>query len=213
MPANPPRSYSSPLREQQANATRRRILLAASNVFAELGFATVSMGRIAGQAGVSVATVYLYFSGKAAIVGALADELITMPDLSVEHVEREADPIRQLRIGARIMRQLNERSWLIADILRNARGSDETLLQIWIAWQERHLHAVRRAVEALHDRGVLRDGLELEDAIDAFYALTGTEVYRCLTQERGWSPEQYEEWLFQLGCRELLETPGTSTSI
>lgn len=206
MQVKPRRAYNSPQREEQVNATRRRILDAASEVFADRGFAAVTAESIARRASVSLATLYLYFPGKVAIVAALADEIVAATDLSVEQVERELDPVRQLRIGARIIRTLNERSWLVADILRSAQGSDEGLAQIWIVWQQRHLHAVTRAIEALQAQGALRDELGLSEAIDAFYALTGTDVYRSLVRERGWSPGQYEQWLYQLACTELLGT-------
>jgi len=127
-----------------------------------------------------------------------------MPDLSVEQVEREPDPARQLRRGAAIIRRLNERSWLVADILRGAHATDERLTQVWAVWQQWHADAIRRAVAALQARGGLRPGLALEDAVDIFYALTGTDVYRALVRERGWSSARYQQWLFRIGCRELL---------
>ena len=206
MSVKPSRAYHSPQRDEQVNATRRAILAAAERLFADRGYAAVTMSQIARHAGVSVATVYLYFPGKAAVVAAMADALTASPDLSVEQVEREADPIRQLEIGVHIIRQLNERSWLVADILRSAQGMDETLAQVWATWQQRHLDAVRRGMKAFQERGALRTGLELDEAVDAFYALFGTDVYRALARDRGWSPEQYEEWLFRLGCRELLDS-------
>ena len=205
MSVKPLRAYNSPQRVEQANATRRRIMAAAEQLFAERGFATVTMERIARQAGVSVATVYLYFPGKAAVVASLAEAITASPDLSVEQVERESDPIRQLQIAAQVIRQLNERSWLVTDILRNAHGRDESLAEIWLVWQQRHLDAVRRGVAALQGRGALRAGLAFNEAVDAFYALAGTDVFRALVRERGWSPQKYEEWLFGLGCRELLD--------
>ena len=208
MSAISPRRYSSPHRDEQANATRRRILAAAEQLFAEHGFAAVTMPRIAEQARVSQATVYLYFPGKVAIVSALADALAETPDLSVELVERESDPVRQLRRGASIMRQLNERSWLVAEILRGARATDERLAEVWSVWQQRHADAIRRGVAALQASGGLRPGLAFEDAVDIFYALTGTDVYRALVKERGWTPARYQQWLFGLACRELL---GAST--
>jgi AcrR family transcriptional regulator len=133
-------------------ATRRRVLATAEQLFADHGFAAVTMPRVAERAGLSLATVYLYFSGKAAIVGALADELVAAPDLSVERVERESDPVRQLQRGAGIIRRLNERAWLLADILRGAHGTDDHLAQVWAVWQQRHLDANRRTVEALRAR-------------------------------------------------------------
>jgi AcrR family transcriptional regulator len=189
---------------EQANATRRRILAAAEQLFTVDGFVAVTMPRIAEHAGVCLATVYIYFPGKAAVVEALAEELVATPDLSVEHVEREADPVRQLRRGAGIIRRLNERAWLLADILRDAHGTDERLAQAWAVWQRRHLEANRRVVEALQSRGGLRRGLRADEAIDFLYAVCGTDVYRALVRERGWSPARYQRWLFRLGCRELL---------
>lgn len=207
MTVKPSRAYHSPQRDEQVNATRRTILAAVEELFAERGYAGVTISQVAGRAGVSVASVYLYFPGKAAMVAAMADALTASPELSVEQVEREANPVRQLQIGTHIIRQLNERSWLVADILRSAQGKDETLAEVWMEWQRRHLDAVRRGVEALAERGALRTGLGLEEAVDAYYALLGTDIYRALVRERGWSPQRYEEWLFRLACRELLDAP------
>ena len=71
-------------------------------------------------------------------------------------------------------------------------------------WRLGHLDAMRRAVEALALRGGLRPELSVEAATDALYALAGTDEYRMLVLERGWTPEQYESWLFEAACRELL---------
>ncbi|MFN8590146.1 MAG: helix-turn-helix domain-containing protein [Thermomicrobiales bacterium] len=204
MDVKPPRPYVSPHRAEQANATRRRLLAAAETLFAERGFSATTMGAIASTAGVSPATVYLYFPSKAAIVAGLAAAITDAPDLSVEQVEGELDPVSQLRVGAAIIRRLNERSWLVADVLRGAQGGEQGLAEIWTIWQQQHLDAVQRGVAALHARGALRAGLPLDEAVDTFYALAGTDVYRALVRERGWSPDRYEAWLFRLGCAELL---------
>jgi AcrR family transcriptional regulator len=186
---NQTRRYDSPRRRQQADATRRRILASAERLFAAQGYAAVTMEAIAREAEVSPASLYLHFPGRAAIVG---------------QVTRDADPVELLRVGARIMRQLNERSWLIADILRSQQGNDSDIARLWALWRERHLEAMRRAMGAIARAGGLRRGLSVEDAADALYALAGTEVYRALVGERGWTPEHYERWLFETSCRELL---------
>jgi AcrR family transcriptional regulator len=206
MTVNPqrPRRYHSPQRQEQAGATRRRILEVAARLFADRGYAATTMQAIAIEAGVSLATVYLHFAGRAAMVVALAEEVVAAPDLSVEQVEREPDPRAQLRLGAGIIRRLNERSWVLTDILRSQRGRDDELTQLWARWQDRHLEAMRRGVAALVERGGLRAGLSLEEATDILYAVAGTEVYRALVHERGWSPARYEQWLFALACREIL---------
>ena len=206
------RSYNSPQREEQAQATQRRILAAAMELFATRGYPAITMAEIARQAGVSLPTVYLYYPGKAAIVGALADEVTAASDLSVEQVEGEPDPVAQLRTGARIIRTLNERAWLVAEILRSARGSDEGLTAIWETWQRRHLDANRRAAQALAAQHALRPGLTVDEATDILYTLTSTDVYRSLVTERDWSPDQYEQWLIRVARNELIDAEPQSSS-
>lgn len=198
------RRYNSAQRAAQAEATRSRIIDVAGHLFARDGYAGVSMAEIARQAEVSVANLYLHFPGKAALVRAMADVIAASPDLSVEQVERPMTPLEQMRLGARIMRMLNERSWVIADILRTARGTDDGVSDIWNEWQRRHEHAIRRGVVALQENGGLRDDLPVDDAVASLAVLAGTDVYRSLVREQGWTADQYEAWLFRLGCAELL---------
>ncbi len=204
MAAERQRSYHSPQRDEQSAATRQAILAAAERLFGDRGFAAVGMPAIAAEAGIAVATAYLYFPGKAAVVSAMAEAVVAGQDLSVEQVESTEDPRAALRIGAGIMRRLNERSWVVADILRTAHATDEELGRAWAQWQARHLHAMERASHALARRGALRPGLSERDATDILYAITSTEVYRLLAGDRGWSAAAYERWLFTFACRELL---------
>ena len=201
---NSTRHYDSSRRRQQAEATRRRILAVAERLFAAQGYTAVTMEAIAREAGISPATLYLHFPGRPAVVGALAEEIVTAPELSVEQVAHDVDPVEQARVGARILRQLNERSWLITGILRSQQGNDPEIARLWALWQQRHLDALRRAMAALAHAGGLRPGLDAEEAADILYAIAGTEVYRALVRERGWAPERYERWLFETSCRELL---------
>lgn len=93
------RSYSSPLRAQQAAETRDRILAGLAQTMAD-GIAEVSMPAIAQAAGVSVATVYRHFPTKRAIFEALPGyfaRLVGMerPTLPASQEEFE-DMIREL---------------------------------------------------------------------------------------------------------------------
>lgn len=198
------RPYNSEHRARQAEATRRRMLDVAGELFARDGYAAVSMAEIARQAEVSVASLYVHFPGKAAVVQGMVDDITAAPDLSVERFEREPDPVEKLRLGAGIMRALNERSWVVVDVLRTARAVDEEIGALWREWQRRHEHAVRRAIVSLAANGDLRSGATVEDAVAAFMTLAGTEVYRMLREDHGWTAERYEAWLFRIGCTELL---------
>src|SRR5436305_14639358 len=65
-----PRKYGSPLRAQQAEETRERILDATGRVMAE-GLAFVSIPQVAREAGVSVPTVYRHFATKNELLAAV----------------------------------------------------------------------------------------------------------------------------------------------
>jgi AcrR family transcriptional regulator len=65
------------LRERQRELTRRSIIDAAVEAFAEKGFVAVTADDFASRAGVSRATFYLYFSGKGEVLRALHDVRLT----------------------------------------------------------------------------------------------------------------------------------------
>jgi AcrR family transcriptional regulator len=68
------RTYDSPLRDEQAEVTRKRILDALVRTMSR-GVAGLSVPAVAAEAGVSVPTVYRHFRTKAELVAALAPYL------------------------------------------------------------------------------------------------------------------------------------------
>lgn len=68
------RTYESPLRNEQAEVTRQRILDALVRTMGR-GVAGLSVPAVAAEAGVSVPTVYRHFRSKAELVAALAPYL------------------------------------------------------------------------------------------------------------------------------------------
>lgn len=189
------RRYTSPDRVEGAQATARAILRAAEELFTREGFAGVTMKQIAREAGIAPATVYLHYSGKGAIVRALAKDITDAPDLSVERVEDEGSVEGQLRTAVSILKELNERSWVVAEILRSHSGAEREMKVLAEEWQQRHFDAVRRGVTAVAKAGRLRPGVSPEQAADILYAVAGTDVYRALVRERGWTSTEYASWL------------------
>jgi AcrR family transcriptional regulator len=91
------RSYRSPLREEQAEQTRARILDAAVRVMAR-GVASLSIPAIAREAGVSVPTVYRHFGSKEDLLAELYPHVARRVGL-----DRLPDPVTldDLRDGIR----------------------------------------------------------------------------------------------------------------
>lgn len=76
--------------------TRRRLLEAAEQVFAELGYHDASIVKITEAAGVSQGTFYLYFSGKQEIFDVLVEDL----NSRIRHAMSEASSKGTTRLEA-----------------------------------------------------------------------------------------------------------------
>jgi hypothetical protein len=63
-------------------------------------------------------------------------------------------------------------------------------------------------VERIARRGALARGLDVERATDILWAINHPNTWQLLVVDRGWTPEQYEQWTADAACRELL---GRST--
>jgi AcrR family transcriptional regulator len=72
------RSYKSPLRQQQAEATRERILQAMSELMEECGPESISNRQIAERAGVTEITIYRHFPSREALLSALWQRVNTV---------------------------------------------------------------------------------------------------------------------------------------
>lgn len=78
MDDQPSRSYSSPLRESQAQRTRDLILDALTELLAELPADEITTREIADRAGVSQPTVYRHFPDRNALLEGLGDRIVAI---------------------------------------------------------------------------------------------------------------------------------------
>src|SRR3954454_21070175 len=85
----PMRKYDSSRRQEQARANRAAILESARRRFLEQGYASTTVGEVAGDAGVSVETIYKAFANKAGLLKAVFDVSVTGDDDAVPMAERD----------------------------------------------------------------------------------------------------------------------------
>lgn len=89
-------------REREKETLRREILDAASELFVQEGYQSVSMRKIADKIEYSPTTIYLYFRNKAELIATICDE--TFEEMIAVHEQinaRESDPLERLRKGLR----------------------------------------------------------------------------------------------------------------
>jgi hypothetical protein len=111
------------------------------------------------------------------------------------HAMRQTDPYELLRLQAGNYRHILDRAARLERVLAVAASQDPTLAELYRqACQQRHLGTllVSRRLDELH---TLRPELTAERAADVIYALAGPDLYLLLVQDRGWSPDAYQNWL------------------
>ena len=207
------RRYESPRRREQAAATRREILGAAQRLLEENGYAATTMAAIADEAGVALKTVYLAFETKSGLIRALWDTLLRgEPDIAVAQqpwyleVLQEPDPVRQLQLNARNSTVVKQRVANLLRVIRDGASSDPDVDALWQLINTDFYANQREIVRSLHKRKALRRGLDVTKAADILWTLIHPDVWHLLVTARGWTPAQYEKWLADTTCDQLLKT-------
>jgi AcrR family transcriptional regulator len=211
-PVKSKRRYDSPRRRAQAAATRRDILAAAQGLFERQGYAATTMDAIAAEAGVALKTVYVAFETKSGLLLSLWNHLLRggRDDVPVaeqqwyREVLDEPDPERQLRLAARNSRVVKLRIAALLEVIRSAAPIDPDIGALWSRIQAEFHSNQGVIVERLGDKQALRPGLDVGRATDILWTLNHPNMWQLLVDERGWTPEQYEQWCADVACSQLL---------
>jgi AcrR family transcriptional regulator len=208
---NPTRRYDSSRRRQQAATTRGQILGVAQRLFEEQGYAATTMAAIASEAGVALKTVYVAFATKSGLIRAVWDVLLRGDgDIPVaqqpwyQEMLTERDPERQLRLNARNSRAVKTRIGGLLQVIRDTAPIDADIHALWTLIQRDFYDNQRAIVERLHRGKALRPGLDVTRATDILWTLNHPAQWQLLVSERGWSPEDYEQWFADTSCAQLL---------
>jgi AcrR family transcriptional regulator len=202
------RPYHSPLRREQALATRQRILDAALALFAAHGYGATSIVSIAREAGVVPETIYAAFGTKRGIIDGLVERAApqTMVGDIVAGVRAKADdPAAQLALLVAFTASFWERNDALAHVFRQGTGDAE----IGDEWSMRQGYRRALVSEFVADwpDTALRTGLDRERAVDVIWGLSSDEVFHLFVRERGWSTAAFEAWLVDVLRREVLAKP------
>lgn len=204
----PRRSYHSPLRADQAQRTRRRILESARRLFVDRGYARTTVAAVADDAGVSPETIYLSLGGKRGLLEGVMD--ITGPHDSVADDDTWWHMVTDLPSAAERLDRMVEyscrilaRTRAIHAIIRGAADKEPFAADLG-----RRLLAERLGNQTERIRrylgAALRPDLSVAEAGERYCALASPELYHLLTVELSWTAEHHQSWLSQLLRTELL---------
>lgn len=204
--AGKPRRYHSPLRAEQAAATRTAILRAAQGLFDERGW-QVGVREIADAAGCSVETIYSAFGSKLGLllavvdVSAVGDEadvpLADRPEVMAIGVGTPAERVAKVSALALAIHRRsagNHRAMVEAARVDEAAAREVTLMHERIAISQRHILTLLLGREP--------DEAEVLDVA----VLASVATYLILTEQRGLSADEYVAWLSRQ-LHQLIRTP------
>lgn len=206
MPAvKAPRTYSSPLRRSQAEATRRAVLEAARDLFLAQGYGATTIDEIAARAGVTKPTVFNSVGNKPSLLRAVRDVAIAGDDRPVpvkrrpfaDRIRAEPDLRRAIDLLAQHLTAVAGRYGVIYEALRAAASSGEhELKQLWETEEQERLAGARLWMDVLQDKGCpLRRDLDVRTAVDTLWLLMAPDHFDRLVRQRGWSNQRYRRWL------------------
>ena len=208
------RAYSSDLRADQARRTRWQIVAAAGELFEELGYAGTTIDAIAERAGVSRKTVFTSVGNKVELLHKAYDFAASGDDEPRNLIERPAlqaviaqeNPWVQLGMYVDVVVDMLGRATKLWLVLRAAAEVDDAAHELYTRWErERREAMLHGPVPGFVARGVLRKGLDAEQAADLLWTFNDPALYDRLVLRAGWTVEHYAAWLRETMLAQVLE--------
>jgi len=208
------RTYESQQRRAQTEATRQRILETARDLVVDRGYRGTTIAELARRSDVHVDTIYELVGRKPVILRELVERAISGTDRPLDPIERdyvqqitaEPDAGRKLDLYAAAMRRILARLAPLFLALRDASATDPEAAQVWSQISERRAANMRLLAADLLATGQLRDDLTVDEVADTIWATNSPDLHRLLVEDRGWSPDHYQEWLANSWRRLFLAT-------
>ncbi|MGE0009609.1 MAG: TetR/AcrR family transcriptional regulator [Candidatus Babeliales bacterium] len=180
----------------------------AQKLFESKGFTKVTIEQIAQKAEVSAPSIYAIFKSKTGILRELIDTALpsTEREALIHRAKTEQSPKERLRITAAITRQLYDAERTQIGLLQNAAILDPVFKKLEHEREQRRYKRLEESMNIMaQEKGFAKD-LTTSQAHDILWAFTGRDLYRMLVIERGWTSDDYEEWLTETLIKTLMQS-------
>jgi AcrR family transcriptional regulator len=194
----PTRRYTNTRRTAQAAQTRADVLAAAVECFDELGWGATTIAAIAERAGVAVETIYSGFGSKKRLLQQAVDVTVVGDAEPVAFWDRpEVRALGEGELRDRVARGLAivaaqhaRGARVIRAAVEAAAGDDE--MEAWRAEKvESRRLDTSRTLELIFGTNINPVTIEL------LLALYSAETYLFLTEDSGWTAEEYQQHLVE----------------
>ncbi|HTY72999.1 MAG TPA: TetR/AcrR family transcriptional regulator [Actinomycetes bacterium] len=198
------RAYDATKRLERADAerdaSRERVVAAATALFLERGYQATTVGDIAKRAGVALQTVYnaggsklelLHRAVDVAVAGDTQDVMFTdRPEVAA--IADDPDPRQQVARLATLIATTMERLAPIWQAYREAAATDDSARDYMVAAHRRRFETFGALIAGM-DPQALRHSPE--HSTDCMWSIGSIDVFLLFRDVQGWSFERYAEWL------------------
>ncbi|GAB2663253.1 hypothetical protein GCM10027169_27120 [Gordonia jinhuaensis] len=199
---NTSRDYDSSNRRRRARERREDVIAAAIELFTANGYRT-TIAQVADAAGVSPESIYKSFAGKAGLIKEALDRALAGDDSDLPVAERpesraiddEPDVRGKLALFAATAAERNNRAAPLQLVIREGASHDRAIAELWKTIVAQRLQGMTMLAEHLVETGGLRPGASVPYVRDTLWALIAPELFGLLVADRGWSLEEYRDWL------------------
>ena len=193
------RTYDSTGRRARARQQHAAALDTAHALFLEQGYTATTVESIALAAGVSAATIYKSYGGKAGLVRELCRRALEgagrVPAEERSNALRaDVDPRRLIEGWGRLREEVSPRISPLLLLLRTAADADPDAAALHEELDQARLDRMADNARFLARAGHLRAGVTARDARDVLWLSSAPELYDLLVTRRGWSVAKYSRF-------------------
>jgi AcrR family transcriptional regulator len=189
------RRYDSSSRRQRALQLRDAALDQARALFLARGYVATTVEDIASVSGVSAATIYKTYGGKAGLVRQICE--VALAGSAPTHAHDRSDALRGstdardvLAGWGALLAEVSPRFSPLLLLLRSAAETDRSAAELLADLDQDRLERMGENAAFLAEAGHLRPDVTLETAQDVLWFCSSAEFYELLVVRRGWSPDQ-----------------------
>ena len=205
------RSYDSSRRREQARQTRQEILRVAHDLFVEQGYGRTTIADIARGAGVSPETIYATYKNKATLlhrvwdvtIGGDDDEVVFHERPEIQAIRAEPDLARRFMMHARMSTATARRMTPFALAVQGSAGAEESAREMVEEMDRQRYEGIGVMAAEAAQTGQL--AVSEQECRDLVWATTDGLLWHRLVQVRGWTDEQYADWLGRMWVATLVD--------
>ena len=202
--STPKRSYQQKARAESAAETRRRIIEVTRGLLTRAPLESVSLPAIAAEAEVARSTVYAIFGSREGLMVAVAEDLLERGGFArIGQALRGPDVVRAFEISIDVAMELYSQEHAVSSALLSLAAVDRDASSAAARLNFGRREGMRKLAQRMHDQGVLRDDVTVDEAADVLWLITSFETFGQLYAGRSLTPKQVGERLMAITRRTL----------